>query len=80
MLSTVYVIRYSNPTGVHAAVERPGGGFLSPMCDYQSLEHHQFIEEIDDLTAESALAVNCRACQSLLAAHFSRPHGVPTTG
>ena len=33
----------------------------------QSVKQHRFIEEIDDLTAESALRVDCKACQSLLA-------------
>jgi hypothetical protein len=67
MLPAKYVITYSHAAGVHAAVERPGGGFLWPMCDYQSVKRHRFIEEIDDLTAASALRVNCAACQSLLA-------------
>lgn len=63
-----YVIRYKN-AGVHAAAERPGGAFLSPLCDDERVKlHNRVIQEIDDLTSVTALSVKCKVCLSLLAA------------
>jgi len=62
-----YVIRY-RVAGVHFAVERPGGAFLSPLCDDERAKlHNRIIEEIEDVTSETALRVKCKVCQSLIA-------------
>jgi hypothetical protein len=68
MQHATYVIRYRE-AGVHAAAEPAGGGFLSPLCDDERVRlHNRVIEEISDLTTETALTVKCKGCLSLLAA------------